>query len=204
MIETATAACSVALLSDNEVLDARHRELARGHAEFLLPMIAELANGGRADRILVDCGPGSFTGIRVGVAAARALAFAWDISVTGYASLALLAASASTDDASVTLAVEGGHRQIYLGRYALSPLAELAAPRSLAFDVAVAAAIDSHVVGSAADRVVAARGWGRAQVGQIDARNVRLLPSALTALAPSPFYGREADAVAMVKEPSAS
>ena len=72
VIDTATAACSVALLDGDRVFAERHEVVGRGHAERLVPMIAELPDGGRAEAILVDVGPGSFTGIRVGLAAARA------------------------------------------------------------------------------------------------------------------------------------
>ena len=78
VIETATAACSVALIEDAadglRVIDARHDVVGRGHAERLLPMIEELLAGRRPSSILVDCGPGSFTGVRVGLAAAHGLA----------------------------------------------------------------------------------------------------------------------------------
>ncbi|HEX8553493.1 MAG TPA: tRNA (adenosine(37)-N6)-threonylcarbamoyltransferase complex dimerization subunit type 1 TsaB, partial [Sphingomonas sp.] len=61
VIDTATAACSVALIKDGVVIACGHDLVGRGHAEQLVPMIARLPEGGRADHILVDCGPGSFT-----------------------------------------------------------------------------------------------------------------------------------------------
>ena len=194
VIETATAACSVALIDGGEVVDAGHLLVGRGHAERLLPMIASLQGGGKADAILVDCGPGSFTGIRVGLAAARALGFAWNAPVSGYHSLALLAAIAAHRD-DVTVAIDGGHGQLFVARYQAGSSTERLTPRSLSFDAAVEAAADTIVLGNAAARLVATRGWGTSVEVEVDARAARLLPAALTALAPSPFYGRAADAV---------
>ena len=93
-IETATEACSTALFDNGTLLDARHEVLGRGHAERLVPMIAELPGKGRAKEIRVSLGPGSFTGVRIGLAVARALGVAWHAQVRGYSTLALVAAIA--------------------------------------------------------------------------------------------------------------
>ena len=76
VIDTATRACSVALFDGKQLLAAQHEVIGRGHAERLLPLIAALPDNGKAEQIMVDVGPGSFTGIRVGVAAAKALGLA--------------------------------------------------------------------------------------------------------------------------------
>ena len=118
-IETSSALCSVALFED-AVIASDCAAVGRGHAERLLPMVAALPGGGRADRVLVGCGPGSFTGIRVGIAAARALGFAWGIGVAGYSSLDLIAASwfARNDGRDVTVAIQGGHGEMFVKQFA--------------------------------------------------------------------------------------
>jgi tRNA threonylcarbamoyladenosine biosynthesis protein TsaB len=95
VIDSATAACSVALVDGERLLDERHELVGRGHAERLVPMVAELLGGRRPSAIAVDCGPGSFTGLRVGLAAAHGLAIGWRVPLTGYSSLALIAAASS-------------------------------------------------------------------------------------------------------------
>jgi tRNA threonylcarbamoyl adenosine modification protein YeaZ len=192
-IETATAACSVALIEHGVVIDAAHAVVGRGHAERLLPMIAALQGGGRADTIRVDVGPGSFTGIRVGVAAARALGFAWGIPVTGFASLALLTAIDGVQH-DTSVAIEGGHGELFVARYCTGTGNIL--PRSMPFDAAMAAISTTRVIGNAAARVVAARGWGDAVAVDPDARAVARL-SIDASLPPLPFYGRQADAIPM-------
>ena len=76
--DTSSAACTAALFDGGGGCITRKDELiGRGHAERLVPMLAELLDGRKADRILVGVGPGSFTGIRVGIAAAHGLAIGW-------------------------------------------------------------------------------------------------------------------------------
>lgn len=196
VIETATAACSIALIEDELVVAAEHAVVGRGHAERLLPMIAGLPGGGRCDAILVDVGPGSFTGIRVGVAAARALGFGWGVPVHGYASLALLAAIDGGQDETV-VAIEGGHGEVFVARYAGLPLHEVDPPRSVAFDVAATEITSARLIGNAAVRLVDA-GVIALPVDVVpDARHGMMLAPALRSLAPVPFYGRGADATPM-------
>ncbi|MFV0623885.1 tRNA (adenosine(37)-N6)-threonylcarbamoyltransferase complex dimerization subunit type 1 TsaB [Sphingomonas sp. ac-8] len=197
VIETATAACSVALLEDAAVLDSRHVVVGRGHAERLVPMIAELPGHGRADRILVDCGPGSFTGVRVGLAAARGLAIGWGVEVLGFSSLALVAAGAfarasSTDTLAVVL--EGGHGELFVQEFATDPLRETGSFASLRPEAARERLGDLPVVGNGVHRLLAIDPAIAASEALPDARDALLLPAALATLAPRPIYGRAPDA----------
>lgn len=195
VIDTATAACSAALLDDGNVLDQRHELVGRGHAERLLPMINELLAGRRPDSILVDCGPGSFTGVRVGLAAAHGLAIGWGVPLAGFSSLASLAAASGRP--RVGAALRGGHGEIFVQSYAGDPLAPLGSVRSLPPDAAAAVVSDEHVVGSGAEALVRARGWGSWSDALPRAADAALLPTTLRSLAPRPIYGRPPDAKPM-------
>ncbi len=93
-ISTSSPALSLALFDADALLHHDHRLIGRGHAEALLPAIAAVLGDHRPARIVVDIGPGSFTGIRIGIAAARALGLAWGIDVTGCTATGLVAAAA--------------------------------------------------------------------------------------------------------------
>src|SRR3954463_14880550 len=104
VIETATAACSAALIDGDSLVAERHEIVGRGHAERLLPLGAQLLGGGPPASILVDLGPGSFTGVRVGLAAAHGLRIGWGVKLAGFSSTAILAVQAGGRDAAVAIA----------------------------------------------------------------------------------------------------
>ncbi|MBY8824083.1 tRNA (adenosine(37)-N6)-threonylcarbamoyltransferase complex dimerization subunit type 1 TsaB [Sphingomonas colocasiae] len=198
VIETATGACSVALIEHGAVIAHAHEEVGRGHAERLIPMIAALPDKGRAGEILVDCGPGSFTGVRVGLAAARALGLAWGAVVHGYSSLALIAAAADWNDVdSLAVAIDGGHGQLFVQRFAKEPMKPLSDLASLVPEEAARFVPDDRIVGNAAATLVAARGSGHAASVGLEAARVVVLPVELRALAAVPIYGRAPDAKPM-------
>ncbi|SDA27139.1 tRNA (adenosine(37)-N6)-threonylcarbamoyltransferase complex dimerization subunit type 1 TsaB [Sphingomonas sp. NFR15] len=196
VIETATAACSVALLEDGIVVAAAHEVVGRGHAERLLPMIAALPDGGRAGRILVDCGPGSFTGVRVGIAAARALALGWGASLDGFSSLPLLAAAAfvrNPGEHTLATIIEGGHGEVFMQTFD-APLRARSELVSLRPEAALAALEGRFAVGSGV-RLLAAVDPGRGDADALPrAADAPLLPTAFTTLAAVPLYGRAPDA----------
>lgn len=85
---------SVALFAGAEVLAEKRVAARRGQAELLLPTVAAVLGDTRPAAIVVEVGPGSFTGLRVGIAAARALALAWKIPLHGMRSTLMVAAAA--------------------------------------------------------------------------------------------------------------
>lgn len=194
--DTATPACTAALLSeDGAILGRADEVMERGHAERLMPMLERLLAGRRADAILVGCGPGSFTGLRVGIAAAHGLGIGWGVPLAGFSTLALIAAGQAGGD-PIAVALRGGHGEVFVGRYDRDPLREAAPIASLAPDVAAAQIAAASIVGSGAAAVIAARGWGEAIDALPAAADVLRLPELLRALPPKPVYARAPDAKA--------
>ena len=196
VIDTSTAACTAALFDEaGACLASRDEIIGRGHAERLVPMLDELLAGRRAGRILVGVGPGSFTGIRVGIAAAHGLAIGWDAEVAGLSSLALLAAAAD-GDGLVTAAIDGGHGELFVQTFDGASLNPQSDVLNLPPEAAAAASPAETVVGPAARKLVDARGWGTAIEGWPSAENAARLPDAMRELPAKPLYGRAPDAKA--------
>ncbi|HET7317167.1 MAG TPA: tRNA (adenosine(37)-N6)-threonylcarbamoyltransferase complex dimerization subunit type 1 TsaB [Sphingomicrobium sp.] len=192
-LDTSTAACTAALFDESGECVARADELiGRGHAERLAPMLAELLDGRRADTILVGTGPGSFTGIRVGIAAAHGLAIGWDAKLFGMSSLGLLAAS-SAAEAEIAAAMNGGHGELFVQQFGrdldaagdILNLAPAEAAKAISADIAA---------GPGAQALIDARGYGRAVEAWPSAANAMRLPERLRSLAPVPVYARAPDA----------
>ena len=195
-IDTSTAACTAALFDGaGRCIGRRDELIGRGHAERLAPMLAELLDGREAEEILVGVGPGSFTGLRVGIAAAHGLAIGWNARLHGLSSLALLAASAGAEGA-VAAAMTGGHGELFVQEFGsdLLPASEL-----LNLPPALAAAQGSAdlVAGPGAAALVEARGSGRVIDAWPSASQVLRLSEPLRQLPPSPLYARAPDAKAM-------
>ena len=193
VIDTATRACSVALFDGDLCLASAHEIIGRGHAEKLLPLIQALPEKGRAQQIMVNVGPGSFTGIRVGVSAAKALAFAWRAQAHGYSCMTLIAAKAAEQSCyPIDVAMHGGHGEYFFQAFDAAGTAE---EPPIAIAPAIAA-LRSHapvVAGDAADEF--AKLTCAAHVFDMlpNARHWPLIKDAAP-LAPRPFYGRAPDA----------
>ncbi|MGY4396969.1 tRNA threonylcarbamoyladenosine biosynthesis protein TsaB [Sphingomonas sp. UYAg733] len=196
VIETATAACSVALIEGGAVIASCHEVVGRGHAERLIPMVAELPDGGRADRILVDCGPGSFTGVRVGIAAARGLSFGWQAEVHGFSSLPLIAAAgfvARPECDMLAVVLEGGHGEVFMQLFH-APLAPAGAFGSLRPEAALVALGDRPAIGNGVRRLTALDPALDVTESLPEAADAILLPTEFANLPPRPIYGRAPDA----------
>jgi len=133
-LETSTKACSAAVTEDGQVVASSFQCSGLTHSRTLMPMVESmLKNAGLTvsdcDAVAVANGPGSFTGIRIGIAAAKGLAFALDKPAVGVSTLEAMAVPLSHLDALVICAMDARRQQVYNAlfrvrggcRYRLSP-----------------------------------------------------------------------------------
>lgn len=164
--DTASSACSVAVGRGERVLDHERREMRHGHAEALLPMVDRvMAAAGLTPRdigiVAVSVGPGGFTGIRAGLAAAHGLALATGARLAGVTSFAAVAARTPSNDAPILVALDSRREDLYVQMFAGAG-AQLSEPATvLPEDLGgfVATAIGEaplRIAGDAADAAAAA------------------------------------------------
>lgn len=210
-IDTALEACSAAIFDSGRgaIVAGDTQIMARGHAEALMPLLdGVMGDAGldffSLDRIAVTVGPGSFTGLRVGIAAARGIGLAAKKPVVGITTLAALAAPHIAADPArpVAAAIDGRHRHVYFELYGAQGRV-LLSPRIIPVEDAVHAAAEAsaRLVGSGA-RMMTELWPGEANPPPIDERRApdilwvaRLgVDAKLRDAPPKPLYLRPPDA----------
>ena len=122
-IDTSGEACSVALLLDEQI-SSRHVLAPMQQAKSILPMVQELLNSknckvDQLDAIAFGCGPGSFTGVRIGVSVAQGLAFAAQLPMISISSLAANAQGAYEELGwkNILVAIDARMKEVYWAAY---------------------------------------------------------------------------------------
>jgi tRNA threonylcarbamoyladenosine biosynthesis protein TsaB len=223
-LDTALGACSVALLEDGVLRARRFEERTRGHAEALMDHVADVTREAgisvlSCDRFAVTIGPGTFTGLRVGLSAARGFALATKKPLVGISTLQAIAANIKTVEGGeqtqeqpgtgeTAVILDAKRGEVYWAVYAASPsLRAISPPAVLSHDEALAALKAArarsdrvHLVGSGVpfvepnpDMPWITRGTGV----QPDAENIARLAAVIENPAtspPEPLYLRGPDA----------
>lgn len=163
VLDTALGACQAALAEieagQARLVAAECEAMARGHAEALMPMLARIlrqAGPEPAECVAATVGPGSFTGLRVAVSAARALALAWGVPACGVTSLAAMAAGPARASGRQTLALIDARRDEAYWQ-CFSPEGRASGEPSIATYGEIAATIagQADVTGSGAEKLAA-------------------------------------------------
>lgn len=199
-LDTCLGACSAAVVEDGRVLASASEPMTRGHQERLALMAREVMTAAglpfsALDRIGVTVGPGSFTGLRVGLAFAKGLALALGRPCIGVGSLEALAASLDTDG-GVAAAIDSGRGQIYLQTF--RHRRPLAAPSVMPLDEALATLGemgDAVLTGPGAGLLAEASGGLRVEaIAVADPAAIARLAAAAPLAPPKPLYLRPPDA----------
>lgn len=209
VIDTALGACTAAVFDEARALAVRCVAMAKGHQEALAPLVAEAL--GEADltfddldRIGVTVGPGSFTGLRVGLSFAQGLAQALNKPIVGVSTLDALAAS--VDGRAVAALIDARRERVYARLYRDGEGLEAAEALPVAEVISRIEAqlgADVVLVGSGA-RLLNLPGAG---VEPLPAPTpdalARLTRASDPAVPPKPLYLREADATPPSRKPGA-
>lgn len=206
-IDTAQACCQCALIDADGTSYAMSEARARGHAEYLMDQIDALLDNAQReyddlDRIIVSSGPGSFTGLRVGLAAARGLAVALNIPCLGIPTMLALSLS-GRENSPLTVLIDARRDQHYRQDFS-APGKPVSEPAALGNDVALKDLNEqSRVLGSGAEW--AARDCGAQNVELARDPDMRTFINVVklaefgqladpTVYPPEPCYIRAADA----------
>src|SRR5271154_5875709 len=159
-IDTALAACSAAVLDTQHggIIARESLPMLRGHAEALMPLIRRIMDEANTafrdlDRVVVTTGPGSFTGLRVGIAAARGIALSIGKPAVGLSTLSVYAAPhlAGDENTPVVVAIDARHQHVFLEAFGPGGRTVIAARLAPLREAARAAGdAPARIVGSAA------------------------------------------------------
>lgn len=197
-LDTCLFACSAAVVRDGAVLASRIEPMSRGHQERLAPLVAEVMDEAglgfdQLDRVAVTVGPGSFTGLRVGLAFAKGLSAALGIPAVGIGSLEALAQSHAGRVFAVLDAKRG---QVYLQAFADG--APVSAPDVLPIETAAARVAElapDVLVGTGAPLLADMRPSAKViAVDHADPAAVAALAAVRAPTPPRPLYLRAPDA----------
>lgn len=206
VIDTALDACTVAVFEAGVALGQRCETMARGHSERLGGFVRDVvdqAGGGfdALDRIGVTVGPGSFTGLRVGLAFAQGLGAALDRPVVGISTLAALARSADGGEGRTAAVIDARREQVYLQMFDNGR--PVSTPEALSVEAAMATL-------AGAGSLWRMTGSGSGLVGGVGGGETAPAPAALAALTeafdpaehpPRPLYLRAPDATPPTRLP---
>ncbi|HDS1736149.1 MULTISPECIES: tRNA (adenosine(37)-N6)-threonylcarbamoyltransferase complex dimerization subunit type 1 TsaB [Pseudomonas] len=198
-LDTATEACSVALLHDGKVT-SHYEVIPRLHAQKLLPMIKQLlADAGvplsALDAIAFGRGPGAFTGVRIAIGVVQGLAFALERPVLPVSNLAALAQGVLRERGiqQVAAAIDARMDEVYWGCYQASE-GEM---RLLGREAVLAPERVVLPEGSKGDWFGAGTGWNYAErlAPSVSASDATLLPNALDVLSLANFAWDRGEAI---------
>ena len=199
-IDTSLAAVQAAVVEDDAVRAALCEPLARGHQERLAPLVAEAMTAAGvipADigKVAVTVGPGSFTGLRVGLAFAKAFALARGVPCVGVGTLEALAAAFPTG--KVVALISAPHERAYLQRFGTG--AAVSEPRLLSLDEARDAGGGARPIGPGAALL------GGAEADAIGWPDLAAFArrGALSQAPPDPIYLREVGALTLAERRAA-
>ncbi|MBC8038643.1 MAG: tRNA (adenosine(37)-N6)-threonylcarbamoyltransferase complex dimerization subunit type 1 TsaB [Rhizobiales bacterium] len=204
-LDTAMAACSVAVHQSGDVLAEAFVAMDRGHAEAIAPMVRDVMAKARLefaalDRIVVTVGPGTFTGVRIGLAMARGLGLALDIPVIGIDTLSAIAANAPATDTPLFVAADARRDEVYGALFASGKMLRAPAVLSMKACLQLLPEGPVHVLGTGADAVIAAstrddltrnRAGDLPDAAKFGSHGFDLVPSKAM---PTPLYLRAPDA----------
>ncbi len=213
--DSATSACSAAIWRDGEIPARRFQAMERGQSEALIPMVVEvLKEAGltfaEIDFIAVTVGPGAFTGVRIGLAAARGMALAGGLPIIGVTTFEAVAKGVGAADLAgrgLVVAIDAKRADIYAqsfgpGLAAVGPPAAVmpemlakalpAGPLLIAGDGA--AQLRPALAAADRDRIRFASGSGAPDAAHIAALAAARTATAPVDAAPRPLYLRPPDA----------